>query len=385
MIRVAFALQPHGTGWIGGNNYFRNLLQALISQPELLCPVALVGKLTDFPEDFPKVERHATRACRRRSELWTLRQIVRRATGRDWVMEGSLRRASVDVLSHSGWLGLKSKVPSIAWIPDFQHLHYPEFFSADELRVRNKTFAAAIERATLVVVSSEAALKDLKQFSAPGAEKARVLHFADSSACNVPATAGADLGIKFKLPERYFVLPNQFWVHKNHRIVIEALGRLKKAGKNLTVVSTGNSKDYRRPGHYESLVELVRELGLEENFRFLGIVSYEDLAGLMRQAIAVINPSLFEGWSTTVEEARTLGKRSLLSSIPVHLEQAPPRARFFEPHDAEDLSRQLLQISEEFSPEEETIWTDAAAKDVFSRKVAFARAFHLIADEATKR
>ena len=56
---------------------------------------------------------------------------------------------------------------------------------------------------------------------------------------------------------------------------------------------------------------------------------------LMRQSLAVLQPSLFEGWSTSVEEAKSVGKRMILLDIPVHREQDPPRALFFDPRDAE--------------------------------------------------
>lgn len=46
---------------------------------------------------------------------------------------------------------------------------------------------------------------------------------------------------------------------------------------------------------------------------------------LMKHAIAIINPSLFEGGSTTVEEAKSLLKVIILSGIPVHREQNPRR------------------------------------------------------------
>lgn len=55
--------------------------------------------------------------------------------------------------------------------------------------------------------------------------------------------------------------------------------------------------------------------------------------GWTRQAVANINPSLFEGWSTTVEEAKAIGKPVALSGILVHREQNPGQARYFPAHD----------------------------------------------------
>jgi hypothetical protein len=74
----------------------------------------------------------------------------------------------------------------------------------------------------------------------------------------------------------------------------------------------------------------VRSLELESKFMVLGLVARASCWGLMRHAIAVLNPSRFEGWSSTVEEARALGVNTILSDIDVHREQAPVGSLFFE-------------------------------------------------------
>jgi hypothetical protein len=61
----------------------------------------------------------------------------------------------------------------------------------------------------------------------------------------------------------------------------------------------------------------------------------------MRRSLAVIQPSLFEGWSTVVEDARVLGKPTILSDISVHLEQNPPNSLFFEQHSPQHLAKLL--------------------------------------------
>ncbi len=60
-------------------------------------------------------------------------------------------------------------------------------------------------------------------------------------------------------------------------------------------------------------------------------------------SVAVLNPSLFEGWSTTVEEARALQVPMVLSDLPVHKEQAEGIARFFDRTSAPALADALRQ------------------------------------------
>ena len=112
-----------------------------------------------------------------------------------------------------------------------------------------------------------------------------------------------DLQLLYNFTESYFLLPNQFSIHKNHRVVVRALQMLNQAGR-IQVLATGSTNDHRHPTYFSSLMEYAKECGVLDNFRVLGPVPFDHLIGLMRHAIAFINPSKFEGLSTTVEEAK---------------------------------------------------------------------------------
>ena len=47
---------------------------------------------------------------------------------------------------------------------------------------------------------------------------------------------------------------------------------------------------------------------LSNYFIFLDKITYEDVISIMYYSNAIINPSVFEGWSTTVEEGKLLKK-----------------------------------------------------------------------------
>jgi len=63
-----------------------------------------------------------------------------------------------------------------------------------------------------------------------------------------------------------------------------------------------------------------------------------------------VQPSLFEGWSTVVEDARALGKPIVLSDIPVHLEQQIPGAHVFSAPSAEALRQRLVEVWRRYRP-----------------------------------
>ena len=73
----------------------------------------------------------------------------------------------------------------------------------------------------------------------------------------------------------------------------------------------------------------------------------------MKHSVGVINPSLFEGWSTTVEETKSLGLNMVLSDIPVHREQNPDRGVFFDPRKPASLADALAMVLERYATEVE--------------------------------
>jgi glycosyltransferase involved in cell wall biosynthesis len=382
MIRVGFAVPPSWSGWLGGLNYVRNLIAAVVHEQVGLEPVILDPRGRPGLLESPGTERIASTVLDRASPAGRLRRAIREVTGRDLLLERLLRRHRIDALSHSEPLRTPLRTPVIAWLADVQHRRLPELFDAASLAQRDRTFERACRHATLVVASSEAARRDLERFFPAATGKVRVLRFADASAAAAPVVDAASLEARHGFSGRYLLLPNQFWAHKNHAVVLRALKLLADRGRRVLVLATGNTGDYRKPGLFADLMKLRDELGVVDQFRCLGVVPYADLASLARGAVAMINPSRFEGWSTSVEEAKALGKAILLSRIDVHLEQAPERAGWFDPDDADALARLLWEAWEGFDPAAEREAAAAAAARFPARRRAFAEGYAAIVREA---
>ena len=117
-------------------------------------------------------------------------------------------------------------------------------------------------------------------------------------------------------------MPNQYWLHKNHRVVIEALNRIsKKSRENIIIYSSGSNQDYRNPQNFQNIIKLVSKYKLQKNYVYLGLIPFLDVMSLIYYSLAVINPSYFEGWSSSVEQAKAYNKKIILSQIDVHKEQ----------------------------------------------------------------
>lgn len=379
--RVAIAYNFNDKDWLGGKNYFASLFHALHAIDDETIQLVLVTGTrtkTTLPAEFPFLEVHRTPMLDRKHPLWFLRQLTLRTLDSDPLFAGYLKRLRIDVLSHSGCLGRNPGIKTLPWLFDFQFMHLPTHWTPRQLRWVSKRYASACSQGDGVIVSSQDALNDLRKFKPNSRAPIHVLQFVSNPVdiTNLPSLAL--IQERHGVAHQYFHLPNQFWTHKNHRIVIDALCTLKALGVHTQVVCTGSKSDPRSPLYFENLMSHCREVGVADAFNVLGVLPYADTQTLMAHATAVINPSFFEGWSTTVEEAKTLGKRLLLSDIPVHREQSPELGHFFRPDDAGSLAKLMLLCME-------TPQTVASADEITAsyrqRSDDFARSYTSILQE----
>lgn len=378
MIQVAWQV-PNNPEWIGGLNYFVNLASALFSLTDRKVEPVLLGAAEGLPKPFDRcrVLSYPWVPTTRWNPLRILDAVGRRYLDNGGILGRTLKENGIGLLSHGQILGRRSPVPAMCWIPDFQHVHLPEFFTPQECAARDKTFNDIATRAQAVVLSSEDARKDFIRLFPKQKHKTYVLHF---------VAATSDVGLppleavlkKYAINEPYLHVPNQLWAHKNHTIIVEALAILRRQGKCPLVISTGQTNDYRNPDYFPLLNQRVKDDLLDTRFRFLGLTPYADMATLMRGAVAMINPSLFEGWSTTVEEAKSLGKRLILSNIPVHLEQNPERGLFFDPHDPESLATAIKTVFNEYDLKKDQEYMQEAARNLPERIQKYGRDYQNI-------
>jgi len=372
--------------WNGGVNYFKNLQAGLALLPGRRFDPVFWGHIKELPDSLigsPCIEAgldQASSAIFRglRRGLLLAGQSPKWVSG--WVVP-ALRERGVVAMTHTFPWGCGEKFPSLSWIPDFQHLHLPLNFPLVERKRRMAYDRILCRHAERLIVSSESARVDLDGFFPGASSRARVLRF-------VAAVDGDDskddaVLLRLGIQRGFYHLPNQLWKHKNHQIVLEAMQILKDRGRRVpAVICTGSLEDPRNPEYGGKFQDEVSALGFSDQLRILGPVRYGDVMALMRCSLAVINPSTFEGWSSTVEEAKSLGKRVLLSDIPVHREQDPDRCVYFPADDPGALADLIDAWSEDFDPLLEQRERKRAESELPERLRAFARSYQDMVLEA---
>ncbi len=257
------------------------------------------------------------------------------------------QRQSIDVV------GPLTKPPSsgfpisfVSYLLDFQHRYYPDFFRPNELRARDAHFEALLSRSDSVVVNAHAVKADAERFHPGSSERVVALPFSACPKTEWFGTDTADTRRRHGIGERYFMISNQFWIHKRHEIAIRAFAQINQGDRDLELVLTGATSDYRSPQRLNDIVELISALGITSNVHILGLVPKLDQIALLRGAIALIQPTAFEGGpgGGSVFDATALGVPTVVSDIPVNREIAEHVTAYFPLDDVDALVGQLDQL-----------------------------------------
>lgn len=317
-VGIQFHLDP---GWMGGAYYLKNMLLALATLSDAQRPNIII--VSNDLESFEFLAGSGYPALR----LASADEIL-----------ADPDHMGLDLLFPIPIPGLN--VPALTWIPDFQEKHLGYLFSSSEIESRQEQHLSFFREAALLL-SSESAMEDFRRFYPDAHIPAFVVPFTSFLPESLPPWH--EVRATHDLPDKFFFAPNQFWMHKNHIVILAALKKLAEKGVRPIVCFSGKEFDRRATGYAKFLRQLTIEWRIADQIRFLGFMPRDEQLATMKQARAVIQPSMFEGWSTVVEDAKALNQFLLVSSLAVHREQLDNNAQFFDPSDYATLASYLEQ------------------------------------------
>ena len=248
--------------------------------------------------------------------------------------------------------------PSVLTIHDLQHLHYPEFFTQEEYVEREKLYRESAERAEHIICISEFTRQDVhRQYDIP-LEKM-------STVWNIPSRNVWQplLDIKrisllagMQLTSPFFFFPAHCWLHKNHARLVDAFARIvSELPQGTQLVMTGRTF----PADHPAAV-FIRDNNLSSRIVHLGYRSPLEVRALFQGSLALVFPSLFEGYGMPVAEAIIAGKPVLCSNVTSLPELAGEAALTFDPNNVEEIASSLLAVATD--PELRRSLTEAAIR-----------------------
>lgn len=350
-IRIGI-IYSYDENWIGGTYYYQNLVQSLKLLPDTRKPhlVILSNSVSSFDSikelNYPfisYIDLNNTLSFYDKIR----KKIIRRLFPQKAISNKKIN-FGIDVLFHPSEVQISNSIQNhLYWIPDFQEVYLPHLFSQEYLDFRKKSQYELLSSDKHILFSSNDACNDFEKLYPAAKSKKYVVNFSvfHPSYLNINIE---QLIIKYRLEHLpYFFSPNQFWKHKNHIVVLKAVKILKENYSfNFQVLFSGKESDSRNPTYFEEIKQFVVENNLQNNIKFLGFIDRSEQLCFMKNALAVIQPSLFEGWSSVVEDAKAMNQTLIVSSLNVHQEQLGEKGYYFNPNNPNELMNHLVLFLE---------------------------------------
>jgi glycosyltransferase involved in cell wall biosynthesis len=235
----------------------------------------------------------------------------------------------------------------IGYIGDLQHKRLPGNFSPIECRERDKSFTSLLADAPALIVNSRSVVRDIEEFYPHRKATLFSLPFCPPASAVPLVDIGEEALRPYALPEKFFVISNQFWIHKSHQTAFDALRLMRDAGfGDVHILCTGNLHDYRSPGYVDRLKDGIARDGLTDRIHFLGIIPKQHQLELMRRSVAVLQPTLFEGGpgGGALYDAVSTSTPVILSDIDVNREADLGVVEFFRAGSAADLADKMVAV-----------------------------------------
>jgi glycosyltransferase involved in cell wall biosynthesis len=260
-------------------------------------------------------------------------------------IEHAMSRLNLDLVFpalHS--LGKNFPKPWLAYAYDFQHKYFPQYFNPDSCRSRDEHFADILTHPKAVIVNSKAAAADIAKFVPQATARVYALPF--SAAPAMEWLKPAPISPQNRVAGRYFIISNQFWVHKDHATAFMAFEMIAKEFPDLSLICTGSPSGASDPNFYPGLVQQIKTARLQDRIKLLGLIPKREQIELLKNSVAVVQPTLFEGGpgGGAVYEAVALGVRSIVSDIPVNRELEEFDVVFFPAGDAKALAERMREM-----------------------------------------
>jgi glycosyltransferase involved in cell wall biosynthesis len=233
----------------------------------------------------------------------------------------------------------------IGYIADLQHKRLPGNFSRRECRERERNFSTLLADARALIVNSRSVVRDIEEFYPHSKATLFSLPFCPPANPALLDDVGEDALRPYTLPEKFFIISNQFWVHKSHQTAFDALHLVRDAGfADVHILCTGNLHDYRAPGYVDRLKDGIARNGLTDRIHFLGMIPKRHQLAVMRRSVAMVQPTLFEGGpgGGALYDGVSTATPVILSDIDVNREADLGVIEFFRAGSVEDLAQKMV-------------------------------------------
>lgn len=244
---------------------------------------------------------------------------------------------------HFGRYGLFLRKPYIVTVHDLVRISFPFAKESVRDRVGLRLDGLGLKRAEHIISVSDSTKGDLVRHLGIGEDRITVVYNGVDRSVFRPVAAK-----RYEFP--YLLYVGSERPRKNLGVLLEAFVTVKRERStlaNLRLVKAGYAG--RTDKFRQATISEIRRLGLNNEVIFAEYVGDEDLATYYSSALALVMPSLYEGFGLPIVEAMACGCPVLSSTSSSLPEVAGDAALFFDPHDSRQLAHLIARLAAELT------------------------------------
>ncbi len=246
-----------------------------------------------------------------------------------------------------------SRIPVITIVHDMLLKRYPDLIERPKRFYWNIMLPTSIRHSASVVTVSQFSKQEILNFY-PFAQH-KIFVTVEGINPTIAQFKKNHRNITSDLSSPYLLCVSSFGQHKNLTILLEALSSLNTDLSDLQLIFVGSANTPDAIEYLNKMRTHIALLGIQEKVHFLGHVTAEKLAMLYQQAVAVVIPSLYEGFGLPVIEAQFFETPVLCANTASLPEIAGNSAIFFDPHSSQTLKKAILTLVNSANIQQEII------------------------------
>ena len=232
------------------------------------------------------------------------------------------------------------KINYITTVWDLSHRDTPEFAEGYTYRkfeqreiLYNKSLIKSI---AIITDSNRGKINIIRRY---GVDENRVYPVSFLPSKDSNNTNSIAVKKKYGIEENYIYYPAQFWSHKNHVYIIDAIAILKRRNIEITAIFSGSDQ-----GNLNYVLEYAKNIGVRNHIEYLGYVPGEDIYSLYKQALALVMPTYFGPTNIPPLEAFSIGVPVIYSDLPDLKEQVGDAALLCDLNNPESLANHIKSL-----------------------------------------
>ena len=286
----------------------------------------------------------------------------------EWSTPRALKKYKIDLyLSTDGWMSLRTSVPTLTVIHDLNFEHASDYLKPIYQKYMTFFFPRFAHKAARVATVSEFSKKDLVDTYNISPDKVDVVYDGSHSDYK-PHTPDEQSTTRQRYTngKRYFIFIGSISRRKNLTNILLAFDKMKEECSTDSIGDTKLVVVGCRTWWQDELKQAYDTMKHQQDVIFQGHVDAEELSRLMSASIALVYPSLFEGFGIPIIEAFNARTAVITANVTSMPEVAGDAAIIVDPYSVEAICDAMTSLATDDTLRDTLIERGWQRRDIFN-------------------